>query len=628
MKIVTLNTGQILNNRYRIVRHISRSNMGGTYQGWDSTLNVGCLLQEDHDTSLVAQNRFSQAARVLSRLQHPNLPRVTDYFVVPELGQYLVMDWTEGEDLQTMSERTVGLFPMTLVLDWICQVCDGLTYLHMQDPPVVHGRVQPGAIKITPDGRAKLVDLGVARVLDYRWIAPTLIETTPGYSPPEQYGEGKIDPQSDIYALGATLYTLLTGQAPASSIDIMGNTTPPPAPADAINPAVPGKLAAVVERAMQLEASARFDRVDDFKEAVKRYIPYEAQPAIVKPVGMEKKPIAALSEKPTHKGKGWLLGGIILAFVAILCLAVTGFFGYRTYHGWSSTRTVQAIALLATRTPTMTVTVSPTIPIVATATKEITLTPANTPTSSLGIGSTKTWDKDGMVSVFVPAGEFMMGAGSNDSKAENDEKPQHKVMLDAFWIDRTEVTNAMYALCVQARVCRSPLDTSSATRGFYFGNAKYDNFPVIYVRWVDAQAYCGWSGRRLPTEAEWEKAARGIDQRIYPWGNELPKDKITSLLNSGERTGDTTAVGSYPQGVSFYGALDMAGNVLEWAADWFAAYNTGDLVNPLGPSSGGAHVVRGGSWWTIDELARTTNRAGLTPGENYDDLGFRCAASP
>ncbi|MGH2619751.1 MAG: formylglycine-generating enzyme family protein, partial [Anaerolineales bacterium] len=164
--------------------------------------------------------------------------------------------------------------------------------------------------------------------------------------------------------------------------------------------------------------------------------------------------------------------------------------------------------------------------------------------------------------VFVPAGPFEMGSNSGD----NSERPVHTVTLDAFWIDRTEVTNAMYEMCVNAGACESPGRTESYSRSSYHGDSQFANYPVIFVSWYDAKASCEWAGRRLPTEAEWEKAARGKDGRTFPWGNASPD---ANLLNFDLDVGDTTETGEYPAGASPYGALDMAGNVWEWVNDWY-----------------------------------------------------------
>jgi eukaryotic-like serine/threonine-protein kinase len=245
--------------------------------------------------------------------------------------------------------------------------------------------------------------------------------------------------------------------------------------------------------------------------------------------------------------------------------------------------------------------------------------------ANLGIGSSVVSPVDGMTLVYVPAGEFQMGSPASDGTAGADEKPIHTVYLDAYWIDQTEVTNAMYAKCVAARVCNPPRNTSTSTRSDYYGSSEFANYPVVYVYWPDAQAYCAWAGRKLPSEAEWEKAARGTDGRIYPWGDEPPN---SDLLNYHWNLGDTTQVGSYPAGASPYGALDMAGNVWEWVYDWYGKdyYTASPHDNPGGPLSGNHHVIRGGSWSSIAWNLRSAMRYWIDPkGRTYVDYGFRCA---
>jgi serine/threonine-protein kinase len=237
-------------------------------------------------------------------------------------------------------------------------------------------------------------------------------------------------------------------------------------------------------------------------------------------------------------------------------------------------------------------------------------------------GSTMISDKDGMTLVYVPAGEFKMGSDNGDS----DEKPVHTVTLDAFWIDQTEVTNSMYAKCVKDGKCDPPSSSKSYTQDNYYGNSMFDDYPVIYVSWNNAKTYCAWADRRLPTEAEWEKAARGTDGRTYPWGDNAPNN---NLLNYDNAVGDTTEVGTYPNGASPYGALDMAGNVWEWVADWYNAnyYATlGENVsNPRGPASGQDRVLRGGSWRNGVSNVRSSSRNWGYPASTYDYLGFRCS---
>ena len=214
--------------------------------------------------------------------------------------------------------------------------------------------------------------------------------------------------------------------------------------------------------------------------------------------------------------------------------------------------------------------------------------------------------------VYVPAGEFIMGSDEGDS----DERPMHTVYLDAFYIDKTEVTNDQYRKCVEAGACDTPRKTT------YYDNADYAQHPVVYVTWNDADAYCRWAGKRLPTEAEWEKAARDTGGRTYPWGGGIDCDHA-QYRGCGE---GTVPVGSKPKGASPYGALDMAGNVWEWVADWYDSgyYSQSPGRNPPGPDSGEERVVRGGSWLRNQWSARCADRLWYIPWYRPDDVGFRC----
>jgi serine/threonine-protein kinase len=236
-----------------------------------------------------------------------------------------------------------------------------------------------------------------------------------------------------------------------------------------------------------------------------------------------------------------------------------------------------------------------------------------------------------MVMVYVPAGEFEMGS----TEGEDNEKPVHTVALDSFWIDQTEVTNGQYRRCVEARDCSPPAESGSYARAGYYGYSRYDDYPVIYVSWRQAADYCTWAGARLPTEAEWEYAARGPEGRAYPWGDEFdgtrlnycdvdcPEQWADETMDDGYT--DTAPVGSYPGGASWCGALDMAGNVWEWVADWYGDYPSGRQVNPTGPSSGADRVERGGSWDNQWDWFRCAHRFPMYPDPGRNNLGFRCA---
>jgi formylglycine-generating enzyme required for sulfatase activity len=228
--------------------------------------------------------------------------------------------------------------------------------------------------------------------------------------------------------------------------------------------------------------------------------------------------------------------------------------------------------------------------------------------------------------ILIPAGSFPMGCSSNDNQCSNDERPQHTVTLDAYYIDQYEVTNARYQGCVDSEACSPPNDVSPFTQELYYGNAAYADYPVVNVTWYQAEAFCTWAGKRLPTEAEWEKAARGTDGRTFPW-REQASD--STLLNYKGNEDKPTPVGSYPAGASPYGVLDMAGNVGEWTADWYDGgyYSVSPEINPPGPSAGEFRVLRGGSWGGYDGNVRSASRVNYYPDIWGYDVGFRCARS-
>lgn len=229
--------------------------------------------------------------------------------------------------------------------------------------------------------------------------------------------------------------------------------------------------------------------------------------------------------------------------------------------------------------------------------------------------------------VLIPAGSFLMGCQQNEI-CSPDERPLHEVQLDNYFIDRTEVTNGEYSACVAAGACQPPHYFYSRTRTAYYTNPQYASYPVMYVNWYQAEGYCTWAGKRLPTEAEWEKAARGEDGAgLYPWGAATPGCKRANLDFC---LGDTAAAGSFPLGSSPYGVLDMAGNVWEWTEDWYEAwyYIHSPASDPSGPGRGTHKVIRGGSWFHSPLSARAAHRFEFEPGRWASfGLGFRCASS-
>lgn len=237
-------------------------------------------------------------------------------------------------------------------------------------------------------------------------------------------------------------------------------------------------------------------------------------------------------------------------------------------------------------------------------------------------------DAKGVVMRLVPAGPFRMGS----SDGMPDEKPVHTVDLPAFYMDKYEVTNALYRACVYAGVCLEPVNTGSGVHSTEYGNRQFDNYPVTRVYWDRAETYCEWRGARLPKETEWEKAARGNDERKYPWGNAIDPTFANYGSNvsdnDGKVFGKITAVGSYPKGQSPYGIYDMAGNVWEWAADWYDMYPGGDPSANIAFGQKTYRVLRGGGWNDDPDLLRTAFRGGNIPNTALNYIGFRCVRTP
>ncbi|MBI3165824.1 MAG: SUMF1/EgtB/PvdO family nonheme iron enzyme [Chloroflexi bacterium] len=292
-----------------------------------------------------------------------------------------------------------------------------------------------------------------------------------------------------------------------------------------------------------------------------------------------------------------IVGGII--FVGLLIVL----FG-RNYilNNLPATQTPAVTPSVTARPPTSTATSVP-------PTATFTSVP---PTPTLGIGSTMISEKDDMVLVYVPEGEFIMGSVSYP-----DAQPVHRVFLDGYWIDQTEVTNAMYARCVDAGQCNLGFENDSDST----------NYPVTSVSWYDANDYCKYVGRRLPTEAQWEKAARGENGYTYPWGN---KDPQGYLLNHYGKDGIYTDVGSYPAGASVYGALDMAGSVSEWVSSLYAPYPYDATDGREDLSSFEDRVMRGSSTMSNNRDIPSALRGGEggDPTLSAFILGFRCSLSP
>jgi len=330
-----LTPGSTLHERYRIESILGQGGMGAVYRAIDVNLGVPVAVKENLFTTEEYARQFWREATILAGVRHPHLPRVTDHFVVENEGQYLVMDFILGEDLRQMLERG-GPIAEQRLLPWSLQICDALAYLHSRRPPIVHRDVKPGNIKITPDGRAMLVDFGLAKVIEDS--ASTTVGAkamTPGFSPPEQYGTGRTDTRSDVYSLGATLYAALTVAIPEDAVErMLGRARL--TPIQKRNPRVSTSMAKAVEKALEIKPEERYPTISAFAAALSA-ASGATQPAVsanyphlektvvapVRPLAVGTDELAPLEVKP-RRWPYFVVGGIALVLVIVGSILALG----------------------------------------------------------------------------------------------------------------------------------------------------------------------------------------------------------------------------------------------------------------------------------------------------------------
>jgi formylglycine-generating enzyme required for sulfatase activity len=665
--------------KYEILEEIGRGGFAVVYKARDTELDRQVALKMLHpywtnDPGFAA--RFRREARAAARLRHPHV--VTVYEAGEAEGQlYIAMEYLPGRTLQEVLEAR-GALPLEQALPILEQVAEALDYAHGQG--VVHRDVKPGNVIVEETERgvqATLTDFGLVKAMEgsAALTSQGTLLGSPEYMAPEQADPeraAEVGPAADRYALGIVAYQMLTGRVP-----FPGNTPatlnahehkPVPSPRS-FHPEVSGAveaallkmlakaptdrfaaacafaarlrqagLAAGEARRREAQLAPLYDRLQaaaaqkDWAEVLALGGRIQAlDPAyrdVAERMKQARRELRRGGRKPVPAW-AWGVGGVAVLGVMVLLVAC----GSR-WNEWFAPGPTETPPRTPTDTPTPT-------PTVVTSTPTPTETPTNTPTPTPTVVTpTKTptraptptrttWVRsaDEMVMVYVPAGEFKMGSTEGD----DDERPVHAVVLDAFWIDRTEVTNAQYARCVGDSVC----DEASFVNNVDFNG---DEYPVVGVSWYDANTYCEWAGARLPTEAEWEYAARGEQGYVYPWGDEFDcsrgnfDDETQGddyLVPGGEGCDgyDRTApVGSFPTGASWCRALDLAGNVWEWVADWYDAgyYERSPTHNPLGPEEGDGKVLRGGAWDGDLGYLRSAYRGWYLPSW-FVYFGFRCA---
>ena len=560
-------------DRYNIIDLLGQGGMATVYRAYDTRLEREVALKVIRHEAFppdVLQNelkRFEREAKSLARLSHPNIVKVLDYGEY-EGSPFLVMEYLPGG---TLKQKIGSPIAWQDAMHLLLPVARGVEYAHNRE--IIHRDIKPSNILLAENETPTLSDFGIAKLFQNEGTLLTasgMAMGTPEYMAPEQW-TGKTVPQSDMYALGVVLYEMVTGRRPYTAdtpggVFMMQVTEPVLFPRDIV-PHLPEAVEQFLLKALSREPSNRHASMTEFIRDMELLLSNaETKVPINRMETLKGSPgqssVRKDASSPSRKlvpfnWKAATLGGVIL--LAIVAAAV--------------------VLMKKKSTPLA---------------AEIT-------------------DSKNAVMVLVPEGDFVMGSDNGDE----DERPVHTVYLDEFYIDKYEVTNSDYRVCVVDGVCKPPQDMTN------YNNPEYENHPVVHVDWEMARTYCDWRDAQLPTEAQWEKAARGMDARTYPWGEGI----ACSQANYLSCIEDTQPFDSYAGSLSPYGAYNMAGNVWEWVADWYSpAYDVSETDNPVGAESGERRVLRGGGWNQHEYLLRTSARLGVVPTDVFLSFGFRCAS--
>jgi len=548
--------------------------------------------------------KFFHEAMILAKLDHPNICKLLEFF--PDGENYaIVMEYVKGLELKKLISMAEGPLPFEQAYKIAMASLDAFQYAHIAG--VLHRDIKPANIMIDENSNPKVMDFGIAKMGTTASHDTAASMLSIHYVPPERFDRStEIDVRSDIYSLALVFYEMFAGRRPFTATEtsqiMFSHLNEIPEPPQKFAEHLPEEVGLAISKALEKDPD---DRFVDFKEFALAMAIDEAThdevtmifDETVMAVDLE----AAIAAKDVEVKKKPMA---LIAAVVIVLVVVAAGLGY---------------------------VLSPKGPAEPEAPPEI--------IEKIGIKNSKGFyeiihpaDKSVMVS--IPPGEFTMG--SNEYSAE---KPVQHIHLDQYYIDKYPVTNQQYQEFVDktqyetdaekeqnglVRIGRRWKKIPEANWKMPDGLTSVDgqeNNPVSQVSFNDAAAYCKWAGKDLPTEAQWEKAARGYSGFIYPWGSSEPKE---NEANFDGMIGSTTPVTEYEVGQSPYGLNDMAGNVKQWVKDW---YGTGERApkNPTGPASGEEHVIKGGSFIEGAESLRSSNRDRYAP--NYSSLlfGFRCA---
>lgn len=614
-------------DRYKIVEKIGAGGMATVYKAYDTRLERDVavkVIRRDafHPDEIgVLLKRFEREAKSLGRLSHPNIVGVIDFGEF-EGSPYLVMEYLPGG---TLRDRLGKPYPWREAVQMILPIAQALEYVH--DRNIINRDIKPSNVLMTENGQPLLTDFGLLKVFGEKNKDNTSLTATgiglgtPDYMAPEQW-RGEATAKSDLYSLGVILYEMITGYRPyiadtPAGVLLAQANEPLPLPTKYV-PDLPKDIESILLKTLAKEPANRYENVHAFITELENLLAgrvVSASTINTEKLREQMTGTTRPSYQPAQVRNKWIpLFILLIGFGIISAFGIGGYFifanpGIISPQPGPSLTQSPAITI----PPTFTA-VPPTNTLESTPTSEPTFLPTATSLAP------EIRDSRNIHMVLVPAGEFTMGS---DDTGNPSSKPAHTVYLDAYYIDKFEVSNENYDACAYAVECRKPLNTGSVTRRRYFNNPVFANYPVIYVEWKMAQQYCQWRGGRLPTEAEWEKAARGTDARVYPWmANELN----CSYANYYGCIGDTSPVDQYDVGVSAYGAYGMAGNVWEWTSSLFGLYPYDAGDGREDQKARGKRIVRGGSWYNFGGIAsvRVDIRFDIEPGYSGAYVGFRC----
>lgn len=651
--------------RYQLQGTIGQGGMATVYRAYDpnfrrevaiKVLPANLLSQPD------LRARFQREAETIAALEHPAIVPVYDFGEDAESQQpYIVMRLMTGGSLADRLQT--GPLDLSETVRLYRQLAPALDRAHARG--VVHRDLKPGNVLFDDTDNAYVADFGLAKLTDSTTqLSATGMMGTPAYMSPEQArGDKEIGPASDIYALGAMLYHTLTGRLPYDADTAVGmalrHVTDPVPQLSTSRPDLPRGCDSVIATAMAKTPTTRYDSASRMVSALETVtatgestsfepamtLPPSRSASDVSQAPRRTPPPAPPSNYPPPPAQArsplwWLLPaglGLGVVVVGLGTLAVAAYLlngsGRATATPAPATATAPIVAAAtATTAPSATPSAATAVPTAQAAVTATTAVEPTAPPTEPAPGATEVALSDGMTLIYLGQRSGFMGRDS----AALDQGPEHAVELSPYWIDQHEVTNAMYAKCVESGACAPPRNFRSFTRPTYYNDPKYADFPVVYVTRDDANTYCEWAGRRLPTEAEWEMAARTLEDP-YPWRDSDTVPPSPALLNfKPSGIGDTVAVMSYPAGATITGIYDLAGNVWEWVADPYDPnyYNQSPRLDPQGPpnsagppdacNTAACGVLRGGSWDSDADQVRVTMRLVYGAQDTRDAFGFRC----